>query len=245
MEHTAVFRFYQELNDFLPKHRKKKAFFFEFSGEPSIKDSIESLGVPHTEVDLILVGSESVPFSYQLKDGDRVSVYPVFESFDISGTSCLRPFPLREPRFVLDVHLGKLARFLRMLGFDALYRNDYDDPEIAEMSADEGRIVLTRDRGLLKRKIITRGYCVRSPYPKEQVAEVLKRFQLRGMVSLFHRCITCNSAIFPVEKAEVCEKLPLRTRKYYDCFYRCAGCGKIYWQGSHFIKMRDFIENLL
>ena len=244
MEHTATFRFYEELNDFLPEHRKKSSFSFGFTGHPSVKDSIESLGVPHTEVDLILVNGESVSFSYRLEAEDTISVFPVFESFDISGIARLRERPLRDPRFILDVHLGKLARFLRMLGFDSLYRNDYDDPEIAEIAGREGRIVLTRDRGLLKRKIITRGYCVRSRNAAEQVKETVKRFQLRDMVDLFRRCISCNGVIEPADKADVLDLLPPRTREYYDRFYRCRACGKIYWQGSHYIKMRGFIENL-
>ena len=147
----AKFRFYAELNDFLPRHEKHIFFQHSFSGNPSIKDTIEAIGVPHTEVDLIIVNGVSVDFSYLLQDEDRVSVYPVFESIDITQALRVRPQPLREIRFVLDIHLGRLAGYLRMLGFDTLYRNDYRDEELAYVSSQEERILLTRDRGLLKR----------------------------------------------------------------------------------------------
>jgi hypothetical protein len=130
MQNRAVFRFYEELNDFLPNNRKKTAFSYAFEGKPSVKDAIESVGIPHVEVDLILVNGESVDFKYQLRDNDHISVYPVFESLNISEVSKIREKPLRNMAFVLDVHLGKLAKYLRMFGFDTVYRNDYDDPEI-------------------------------------------------------------------------------------------------------------------
>ena len=123
--HKATFRFYEELNDFLPKEKRKKRFEHNFIDRASVKDVIESFGVPHTEVDLIIVNGESKNFSYIINDGDDISVYPVFESIDISNLQKLRPEPLREPKFILDVHLGTLARYLRMLGFDTNYRNDY------------------------------------------------------------------------------------------------------------------------
>ncbi len=191
----AHFRFYAELNFFLPPNRRQTTFPRAFEGRVSVKDMIESLGVPHTEIDLILVNGESVDFSYLVQDGDQISVYPVFESFDITPVVRVRPKPLREPRFVLDQHLGKLAAYLRMLGFDTLYRNDYDDPELAQISHAEKRTLLTRDRGLLKRSMVTRGYYVRETNPRRQVAEVIRRFDLGGLVAPFRRCITCNGVL--------------------------------------------------
>ena len=162
----AHFRFYEELNDFLPPGRRKVTFVHAWKGTASVKDIVESLGVPHTEVDLILANGESVDFAYRPKDGDRISVYPMFESFDISPAQRLRPRPLREPRFVLDGHLGRLARYLRMLGFDTLWSNDADDEKLAHISQQQTRTLLTRDQGLLKRKDVTRGYWVRSTAPR-------------------------------------------------------------------------------
>jgi len=135
----AIFRFYAELNDFLPQSRRQTTFKHCFNGGPAVKDTIESLGVPHTEVDLILVDGEPVGFDHLLQDGDRVSVYPRFVTLDLGGIQRLRPEPLRHKRFVLDIHLGKLANYLRMLGVDTLYRNDYADATLAEISRREKR----------------------------------------------------------------------------------------------------------
>lgn len=233
----CTIRFYQELNFFLKTHCRGKDRCVPIYAHQSVKDLIESLGVPHTEVDLILINGESVDFSCLVEDGDRISVYPVFESFNIKQISKLRPEPLRDLIFILDVHLGKLAKDLRMLGFDTLYRNDYRDEEIAEISHREGRIVLTRDRGLLKRSLITRGYYLRSDDPKEQIIEVVKRFDLSSLCNPLTRCISCNGLLVETTREDVLEELEPKTRKYFYKFYRCNSCRKIYWRGSHYEHM--------
>jgi uncharacterized protein with PIN domain len=243
-EHQATFRFYEELNDFLPPVKRKATLVHFFNGSPSVKDAIEALGVPHTDVDLIVANGNSVGFDYHVKEGDRVAVYPVFESLDISPIIRLRGEPLRKTAFILDVHLGKLARRLRMLGFDVMYRTDYDDPEIIRIGVEEHRIILTRDRRLLQARIVTHGYWVRSQNAEEQVAEVLRRFDLHDQINTFSRCLSCNGIMSEVDKAEVEEKLEPKTRLYYDRFYRCSSCGKIYWEGSHMDKLRGMIEKL-
>jgi len=245
MSSTAEFRFYEELNDFLPPELKKRSFSYSFNGWPAIKDSIEAIGVPHTEVDLILVNGNSVGFDYQLQPGDRVSVYPVFESLDISPIVKLRDRPLRHTKFIIDVHLGKLAKLLRMFGFDTLYQNNFSDPEIIIRSVNEKRIIITRDIGILKNKSVTHGYWVRSTFPEQQIKEVIARFDLKNQVQPFHRCINCNGVLKPVAKADILEKLQPKTIKYYFEFYRCSDCGNIYWQGSHYIKMMEKINDLL
>jgi uncharacterized protein with PIN domain len=241
---TAQFRFYAELNDFLPSHQRQKTFPYPFMGSPSIKDAIEAIGVPHPEVDLVVVNGESVAFEYHLRDGDRVSVYPIFESFDISPVVHLRPEPLRDTRFVLDGHLGKLARLLRMLGFDSLYRRDLADDEIINISIRERRVILTRDVMLLKANAVTHGYWVRSTSPMDQVREVLDRFDLSTRVRPFRRCIVCNGMIERVDKAVVLERLPEGVRERHDEFYRCTGCGKVYWKGTHYHDMMEQIQRL-
>ncbi len=241
----ATFRFYAELNDLLPRNRQRVDFEFAFDGHETVKHLIETLGVPHTEVDLILLNGESVGFDCQVQDGDRVSVYPVFESMDIKAISQVRPEPLREPRFVLDNHLGKLATYLRLLGFDTIYRNDFDDQELAEISSHDRRILLTRDRGLLKRSQVTHGYCVRAKDPKRQVREILQRFDLRGLAEPFARCARCNGLLEPVPKAEVYHRLEPKTKLYFEEFRICAECDQIYWKGSHFERMQGFIERIL
>lgn len=237
--HTAYFRFYEELNDFLAPEQRRQTLRYDFDGSPGIKNPIEAFGVPHTEVDLILVDGASVGFDYRLRPGDRAAVYPVFESFDISPLVKLRDRPLRQTAFVVDANLGKLARRLRMLGFDALYDNRYQDAEIADIAATERRIVLTRDRRLLFAKRITHGYWLRSTVPNEQVREVLDRCDLWRQIRPLQRCIVCNGLLERVSKAEVLDYLQPKTRLYYQEFFRCGGCGKIYWEGSHVADMRE------
>ncbi|NBF40847.1 MAG: twitching motility protein PilT [Spirochaetes bacterium] len=244
----ATIRLYEELNRFTSRGEESedREYRTQFIGNPGVKDLIESLGVPHTEVDMILVGGESVGFYYRVQDGDRIAVYPVFESFDVGEVSRVRTTPLREPRFILDVHLGKLARLMRMLGFDTLYNNSWDDPEIVQRGLAENRIILTRDAGILKRREVTHGYLVRSDDPLEQAAAVLRRFDhLSARIEPFHRCMACNGLIEPVSREEVEDDLLPGTRQNYDEFYRCRGCARVYWRGSHYEAMREKIETLL
>lgn len=241
---VAQLRFYAELNDFLLPLQRGKSFLHLFDGRVSIKDMIESLGVPHTEVDLILVQGASVDFSYLVHEGDRISVYPVFESFDISSVLRVRPRPLRQIRFVLDVHLGKLARYLRVMGFDSLYRNDFSDEELASISGADSRILLTRDRGLLKRNVVTHGYWVRDTQPKRQLLEVLRRFDLLKSMHPFERCVHCNSSLEAIEKERIQDRLLPATRQHFNEFGICPVCHQIYWQGSHHQRIQQFIERV-
>jgi len=241
----AHFRFYAELNDFLPRARRGVTFLHEFRGGPSVKDVIESLGVPHTEIDLILADGESVDFSWILRDGARVSVYPVFESIDVAPLARVRPAPLREVRFVLDGHLGRLARYLRMLGFDARWRADAADDEIAGVAAAEHRIILTRDSGLLKRRIVTHGYRVREADPRRQLVEVVRRLDLFRAFAPFRRCLRCNDLLETVRKEDVVADLPPRVRERHDAFRRCPSCRRVYWAGSHHRRMERLVSDLL
>lgn len=242
---SALFRFYAELNDFLAPERRQRSFAHAFELPGSVKDMIQALGVPHAEVDLILANGQSVDFSYLVRDGDRISVYPVFESIDIAPLARVRPQPLREPHFVLDVHLGRLAAYLRMLGFDTLYRNDYADQELAHISSSQGRTLLTRDRGLLKRSIVTHGYCLRATNPRQQLVEILRRFDLYRLIKPFQRCMRCNSLLQPVDKSRISDRLPHQIQRDYDEFRLCPGCNQVYWPGSHYDRMRAFIERVL
>jgi len=242
---VLTLRFYEELNDFLPSDKKKRQFAYPIDRKASVKDVIESLGVPHTEVELILVNGQSVDFQYQVRDRDEISVYPVFESFNISPLLRLRDKPLRHLHFVADSNLGKLSQYLRLLGFDCLYRNDYEDAEVADIAHQQHRVVLTRDRRLLQRKIITHGYFLRSDQPKQQVAEVLDRFDLYDDAEPFSRCVNCNGELFKVDKAEVIDQLEPLTRKYYDDFKICEDCGQIFWPGSHFERANKLLKEFM
>ncbi len=240
----AEFRCYEELNDFLPPSRQKTAFIYHFRSNPGIKDVIEGLGIPHTEIDLILVNGKSKSFHYQLKNGDHVSVYPIFERVDVSSVTRVALKPLRNPKFILDVHLGKLARYLRLLGFDAYYQNDYTDAEIVKIVKATRRIILTRDIGLLKHSAIKRGHWLRATQPKLQIKEVLHCFKLVQKVKPFTRCLECNGKIIRINKKDIVKKLPLKTNAYYHDFYRCRDCKRVYWEGSHYQKLNELVKEL-
>jgi uncharacterized protein with PIN domain len=239
------FRFYAELNDFLPPPRRGASFPYPLDMPAAVKDLIEAAGVPHTEVDLILANGESVGFDYRVQDGDRISVFPVFESLDITPILRVRPEPLRRTRFVLDTHLGRLAAYLRLMGFDTLYRNDFSDRELADAAQSEHRIVLTRDRGLLKRSQVTHGYCVRATDPRQQLVEVFHRFDLHGAARPFTRCLRCNGLLRPVPKEAVDHLIPAGTAESYEEYERCEACGQVYWPGSHHRRMRLLVDEIL
>jgi len=236
-------RCYEELNFFLPPQSRKCDFGAPFHKGDTIKALIESLGIPHTEVDLVLVNGRSVGFRHQLREGDRLSVYPVFESMDISRLSRVRPRPLRSIRFVLDVHLGRLAKLLRMIGFDTLYSNACDDETLSRISRAEERILLTRDRELLKRAAVSHGYCVRSPVPREQLQEVIGRFDLRRKMNPFTLCLRCNSPLARIPRRSAAARVPPLVARRYRRFRVCPTCGRLYWRGSHWEHMKGLLAS--
>jgi len=240
----ASLRFYAELNDHLAPDRRYRTLEKEFFVPVSVKDAIESFGIPHTEVELVLVNGESSDFARLVRDGDRIAVYPVFESLDITPELRVRPQALRELRFVLDVHLGRLAAYLRMLGFDAEYRNCASDAELVRISSEKDRILLTRDRGLLKHSAVTRGYWLRQTDSRAQAAEVLSRFDLARSVRPFTRCMACHGRLRPLSTQEVPERVPAPVAARHAEFRECPACRRVYWEGSHFECMRRWIEEL-
>jgi uncharacterized protein with PIN domain len=241
----ATFCFQGDLNFFLPRHQQNVNFIYQFKERPSIKDTIESLGVPHPEVNSIVVNGKAVDFSYLVRDEDCIIVYPLSVTPKIIPTISLQPPLPTIPRFILDVHLGKLASSLRMLGFDTLYRNDYEDAQIAFVASQDKRIVLTRDKGVLMRNLVTHGYYIRETNPDKQIIEVLKRFNLSDLVKPFRRCIRCNGVLTPVTKELIADQLPQRTKQEIDEFRRCNSCRQIYWQGAHYERMEKFVRQVL
>jgi uncharacterized protein len=241
---TVKFRFYEELNDFLPERRKKILFDFSFEGNPSVKDIIESFGVPHSEIDLIIVNGVSVTFDYNLGDNELVSVYPVFENLDITNLTHLREKPLRNPKFICDVQLGRLARYLRIFGFDTLYDNKYSVKTILKISNDEKRIILTRNVFLLKNSLVTRGFWIRSQDAYNQLVQVIHYSDLLSQIKLFYRCSNCNGILENVPKELIMDRLLPNTKKYFDEFQKCNKCGRIFWKGSHFNKLLILSENI-
>lgn len=241
---TAELRFYEELNDFLPEALRRRPLEVAIDRARSVKDAIESWGVPHTEVDLVVVDGHSVDFTHLLRGGERVAVYPMFEALDIAPLVRLRPRALRDPRFVADTHLGKLARHLRMAGFDTLYGNDWDDDHIVGLSRGERRTILTRDKGMLRRAEVDRGYFVRAVESEAQLAEVVRALQLEGLVDPFKRCRECNVPLEDIARDQVLERLPGKVRGLYERFKHCPACDRVYWEGSHFARMKGILDRL-
>lgn len=244
-DYYHTFRFYEELNDFLPEEKRKRDFQAFFRPRSTVKDVIVSLGVPHTEVDLVLVNGASVDFTYPLEGGERISVYPVFESFDIRPFRNLGSKPLRNLRFVTDVHLGRLTRYLRLLGFDTLYCNSFDSGDLIEVSIRQARVLLTRSRRLLKHKVITRALLVRDVDSTMQLKAIFQRLDLYAEARPFSRCLCCNGLIEPISKQEVAHRLPSRVRAGYETFFLCSSCNRVYWKGTHFRRMSRFVQDVL
>jgi uncharacterized protein len=237
-------RFYGNLNDFIGTSERGKAIAIRLSVNQPIKDVIEGKGVPHTEVALIIANGLPVKFDYISKDGDYVSVYPPFFHLDPGPENNLQIPTPRPVRFVADAHLGRLARYLRMLGFDCIYRPDIGDHEVIDISLKEERVVLTRDVGILKENRTRHGYFIRSQFPRKQLVEVVLRYNLTEDQSPFIRCMMCNGLLVAVEKNEVLHQLPEKVKVYFNEYYQCNQCGKIYWEGSHHEDMKRFIRAL-
>jgi uncharacterized protein with PIN domain len=242
---TATFRFYAELNDFLAPERRGREFACRCARAATTKHMIEALGVPHTEVELVLVSGESVGFEHMLGDGDRVAVYPKWAALDVTPLLRVRDPALRETHFIADAHLGGLAHLLRMTGFDTLYDNNFRDDEIERIGTAQGRIVLTRDRELLKRRGVTHGCYVRALRSELQLREVFGRLDLAGSAQPFTRCLSCNALLRPIEKTQIAPRLPPRVRESYERFATCDGCGRVFWEGTHWRRMRELVDSLL
>lgn len=241
---TSRFRFYAELNDFLAPARRHREFATSSPETASVKHVIEALGVPHTEVELVLVNGESVGFDRQLTEGDRVAVYPVFEAFDVSSLLRVRSAPLRHTRFVADAHMGGLARLLRMTGFDTLYDNAYEDSQIERLAAQDHRIVLTRDRDLLKRRSITHGCYIHARKPSKQVEEVFARLDLTHSARPFTLCLDCNTPLRPLDRDEAINRVPPDVARRHHNFSTCDHCRRVFWEGSHWQHMKALITQL-
>ncbi len=229
-------RFYGPLNDFLALQLRGRSFEQTLTRQTSVKDLIEAVGVPHPEVGGIVVDGERVDFGHRVREGERIAVYPPLRRIAITAAP-------RDPiRFVLDGHLGTLARYLRMAGFDTQYRNDVGDAELARISAETGRVLLTRDRGLLKRRIVVYGYWLRAHDPQDQLAEVAERFALADHARPLSRCPRCNGVLRGVDKAAIAHRLAPLTRRYYDEFRICPDCDQLYWRGSHVAGIESLLE---
>jgi uncharacterized protein with PIN domain len=233
-------RFHGDLSLFVKGAGAEGVVERELNEPGSVKDVIEACGIPHPEIDRILVDSEPVGFAHVLRNNSAIDVYPVlFTDEHLVGEPLQRH---HVNRFVADGHLGKLSRNLRLLGFDVAYDNQAHDPDLLEVMRREARALLTRDRRLLMHAVVQDGYCPRSDDPNEQTIEVIRRFNLEREIKPFTRCLQCNGILQPVDKAEIIDQLEPLTRIFYEEFRWCTGCGKIFWRGSHFAKLEGILE---
>ncbi len=238
-------RFYGNLKALLYQNHNQGKLKHILPEPTSVKDLIESCGVPHTEPDLILVNSKPVGFDHLIEGGERVSVYPFFHSFQHHSDGFLQPRGLNHPLFLVDVNLGKLARYLRLAGFDTSYSNDADDTGLIEQMIQEKRVLVTRDRKLLMHKVVTLGYLPRSDNAQIQLKEVLSRFDLFDKIKPYSRCINCNGLLRNVQKEEVFDQLEPLTKNHYEHFSKCGGCGQVYWAGSHRFRLPGSLKKIL
>ncbi len=243
MGNLILFRFFGELNDFLDVTERNGKIEYAIDGNPSVKDAMEAIGIPHPEVGLIVVNGNPVDFTHQGKDGEFVEVYPLYGAPSHLASRVVPFRPEEEPRFVLDVHLGRLARFLRVAGFDVLYENeDMGDKKIAEISAAEERILLTRDVGLLKRSVVRFGHWLRNRDSREQFKEVVNYYGLKKLFDPFSRCVSCNGSVGLIPKKRVEHRLPEGIRRDKKEIFECENCKQLYWKGTHYRRVKAFLD---
>lgn len=240
-----ICRFYKELNDFLPSVCRRLDFKSEFKGRESVKDKVEALGVPHTEVDVILVNGRSMGFDYILKNGDYVSVYPITKPLKMPGVTHLKCLPTGSPRFIADINIHDIAKTMRALGLDVFQDSTLSPQEIVDISIHEKRIILTTSRQLLKRKRVVHGIFIRQDNRESQIQKIVNCFSLKGLCKPFSRCLLCNTILDMVAKESVWERIPPKTRHRCNDFARCPSCDRLYWKGTHYRKIRDKVDRIM
>ena len=233
------------LQPLLPRrYRGKGRVDYPLTRRASIKDIIESLHVPHTEIFTITTGGRELSFSHIPGAGEKISLQSFPDGVDVTRPTFLRPTPLPNVVFSVDINVGRLARLLRMAGVDTWYDPQLTEKELATRSAAHGRILLSRNRDLLQRKCITWGRLVRAEIPEQQLAEIIALYGLHRHIAPFSRCLECNALLQPVDKSAILDRLEPLTRKYYHSFKRCPDCNRIYWQGSHHRRMQKIFRHL-
>lgn len=233
---TIRIKFYYRLTKFL-QNKTQKFINHNFIDQTSVKDLIEAFNIPHTEVDVILVNRRSVNFDYLIKNGDKIEVFP-----DRALCSTKKIIPLKslvkaKPKFIVDVHLGKLVREMRKLGLDVIYNNQFCDEEIVEISNKERRIILTRDIGLLKRKSVKHGLYLLNEKTDQQLKEIFQNIKKNISVNPLSICLECGTKLKRMSKKKALEQLNHLWFEKDTIFYHCGRCNKIFWQGSHYKRM--------
>jgi len=239
----ARIQYSEKLRDLFRKSQEQLRFDF-IPDHNSVKHWIEFFHVPHTEVGGVFVDGRSVDFSYKPQPADEIFVEALLGPVDVTKPTNLRALPYPAYRFIVDECVKNLAAKLRMIGCDVVSESRFNDRQIVEISAVEKRVILTRDRGLLKRKDAVWGRLIRNTDSEEQFKEVIHFFGLSQLPQALTTCLVCNGKITSVRKDEVLHLIGPKTRLYYDEFSRCDQCGKIYWEGSHYTKMKENLKEL-
>jgi len=245
MKMNITIRFYEELNNYLNADIRKQDIFIETKEGSSVGDIIGLFGVPCSVVDLILVNGQSSNFDYILQEKDHVSIYPVFERFNIESISMIKHSPLRKIKFLCDVHLGRLAKYLRMLGFDTFYKNAYDQNMLFKLLNEDKRILLSQDKKILLCKKIIRRYRIKQTGSGEQLREVISYFDLKNHIVPMSRCLECNGIVKAVPKEAVKHRIDRYTYDTNDEFTECTDCRKVFWKGSHYNSMMKQIRKIM
>ena len=239
---TVRLNVFGDLDFFLPPRTRGGKVERCLGERTSVKDVIESCGIPHPEVDLIVVNRKAVDFAHPLTVDAEIELYPPAMQYSKFREKRLQVFTIIE--FIADGHLGKLVRDLRLLGIDVVYDPAAEDRQLVTTASKNNRALLTRDRRLLMHAAVKHGYYLRSQNPLEQTIEVLRRFDLGSILSPFSRCLRCNALLEAAEKERVIGQLEPLTKIYYDEFCRCTGCAQVYWSGSHFTKLQKRLEQI-
>ncbi len=229
---------FQPQFDFFLRRQHRHQFSYTLNRKASVKDIIESFGVPHTEVGHIFYNEIEIDFACIPDLTGSIHVHPITEPFDVLSSSFLRPHPMTQIKFVSDVNVIRLGRLLRLSGFDVKYTPDYSDKEIADIAQEEKRIVLTRDTALLKRKKIDFAKRIRADMPYDQLVETIRFFGLRNLMSFFSRCTACNAVLVKVKKEDILHLLEPKTKQYFDTFFQCPHCKNVFWRGSHYDNIK-------
>jgi uncharacterized protein with PIN domain len=238
---VITLRVYEELNDYLPRERRKRDFLVPLAAGATVSDVLAGEGIPPDAVDLVLAAGRPVGLDHPLRDGERVAAYPVFEALDLGGVSPIPGRPLRHLSFFADEHLARLARHLRLAGFDTLLAPGIGDHALVARAEAEGRILLTRDRHLVNFLKPSRVFVPCSERPLEQFMEVVGRLQLEAAAAPFTRCLVCNTPLESCGRRACAGRVPETVLAEHDAFLRCAGCGRVYWPGSHYRRMRRIL----
>jgi uncharacterized protein len=241
---NVTFKFQGNLKDHLPLTKRVGSYSTVVTPRSSVKDAIQSQHVPRVEIDYLKVNGKVAPFTILLHENDEIEVWPK-NNFE-NGDRLIPPYS-NPISFLLDVHLGRLAGYMRLCGFDTAYFNiDISDTELVKQATLENRILLSCDRFLMMRNNLKWGYVVRSRDPKKQLIEVLKYFDLKDKSEPFIRCMSCNGELIKAKIGTIENKAPPRVLKRFEdhahLYTECDSCGKLFWPGDHYTKMVVLLE---